>query len=81
MSPAPASYRAQITSVTDRPGHDRRYAIDAGRIQTELGWRPAHEFRAALRDTVQWYLDHRDWCDRVRSGAYRVYYKAQYESR
>jgi dTDP-glucose 4,6-dehydratase len=65
------SYADQITFVTDRPGHDRRYAVDAGKLQRELGWRPAETFETGLRKTVQWYLDHGDWVQRVRSGAYR----------
>jgi dTDP-glucose 4,6-dehydratase len=60
-----------ITFVPDRPGHDLRYAIDASKIQSELGWRPAHTFEAGLRDTVAWYLDNLAWCERVQSGAYR----------
>jgi dTDP-glucose 4,6-dehydratase len=60
-----------ITYVTDRPGHDMRYAIDAGKIERELGWRPARSFEAGLRDTVQWYLTNRTWWERVRSGRYR----------
>ena len=62
---------ALIEFVTDRPGHDQRYAIDATKIRRELGWSPAESFDSGLRATVQWYLDHRDWTDRVRSGAYR----------
>jgi dTDP-glucose 4,6-dehydratase len=57
--------------VTDRPGHDRRYAIDSTRAQAELGWRPAHDLATGLAATVQWYLDHRDWCESVQSGRYR----------
>jgi dTDP-glucose 4,6-dehydratase len=59
------SYASLKTFVEDRPGHDRRYAIDASKIRAELGWRPAHDFEAGLRRTVQWYLDHRDWCETV----------------
>jgi dTDP-glucose 4,6-dehydratase len=58
------------TFVPDRPGHDRRYAIDAGKIRRELGWRPARPFEEGLRATMQWYLDHRDWCDQVQAGRY-----------
>jgi dTDP-glucose 4,6-dehydratase len=65
------SYADQITFVTDRPGHDRRYAVDATKLQRDLGWRPAETFATGLRKTVQWYLDHGDWVQRVRSGAYR----------
>ena len=60
-----------IRFVTDRPGHDARYAIDATKIQTELGWRPRHSFDSGLRDTVRWFLDNRPWWERVMSGAYR----------
>lgn len=60
-----------IQFVTDRPGHDARYAIDAGKITRELGWRPRHDFDAGLRDTVRWFLDNRGWWERVMSGAYR----------
>lgn len=60
-----------ISFVTDRPGHDVRYAIDAAKIARELGWKPRHSFETGLRQTVQWYLDNRDWWERVRSGSYR----------
>ncbi len=60
-----------IQFVTDRPGHDARYAIDAGKITTELGWRPRHDFDTGLRDTVRWFLENRGWWERVMSGAYR----------
>ena len=70
-----------IRHVQDRPGHDRRYAIDASRIRDELGWTPRRRFEEALPETVRWYLEHRDWWDRVRSGAYRDYYERQYGHR
>jgi dTDP-glucose 4,6-dehydratase len=60
-----------ITFVTDRPGHDARYAIDAGKIGRELGWKPRYTFEKGLRDTVRWYLDNKTWWERVRSGVYR----------
>jgi dTDP-glucose 4,6-dehydratase len=64
------SYRSLKTHVLDRPGHDRRYAIDASRIRRELGWQPRHDLESGLRATVQWYLDHRDWCGKVQAGRY-----------
>jgi len=70
QKPATASYRALKTLVPDRPGHDRRYAIDASKIGRELGWRPRHSFDQGLRQTVQWYLERRDWCERVQAGRY-----------
>ena len=71
-------YARLITYVTDRPGHDRRYAIDARKIERELGWRPAETFETGIRKTVQWYLDHPDWVARVQSGAYRDWVSKQY---
>jgi dTDP-glucose 4,6-dehydratase len=66
-----ASYASQITFVTDRPGHDRRYAIDAGRIERELGWRPEETFESGIRKTVQWYLEHPEWVQSVTARASR----------
>ncbi len=66
-----ASYRDLKTFVTDRPGHDRRYAIDDAKARSELGWAPRHDLASGLRATVDWYLDHADWCERVQSGTYR----------
>ena len=66
------SYRDLITFVKDRPGHDVRYAIDAAKIERELGWAPEETFETGLRKTVQWYLDNRPWWERVLSGAYRL---------
>ena len=68
--PAATSYRSLKTFVPDRPGHDRRYAIDATKIRRELGWAPARTFERGLRETIEWYLAHRDWCDRVQAGRY-----------
>lgn len=65
------SYSSQLTFVADRPGHDHRYAIDAGRISAELGWRPEETLESGLRKTVRWYLDHADWMAHIQSGAYR----------
>jgi len=63
---------AQITYVADRPGHDRRYAIDASKLKSELGWAPAHTFEQGIADTVDWYLAHQDWVQRVTDGSYRL---------
>lgn len=71
LRPATTHYADLITSVPDRPGHDRRYAIDNSKITQELGWQPQEDFRSGLRKTVQWYLNNTEWCERVRSGAYR----------
>ena len=65
-----SSYRALKTFVPDRPGHDRRYAIDATKIHRELGWTPRHTFEDGLRETVDWYLEHRDWCEAIQAGRY-----------
>ena len=75
------SYRAQMTYVTDRPGHDRRYAIDATKIERELGWKPAETFASGIRKTVLWYLDHPDWIRNVQSGAYREWLDKNYRGR
>ncbi|MDB5889595.1 MAG: dTDP-glucose 4,6-dehydratase [Polaromonas sp.] len=73
-----ASYGEQISFVKDRPGHDRRYAIDASKIEKTLGWRPAETFETGIRKTVQWYLDNADWASHVQSGAYREWTSQQY---
>ena len=70
-----------ITFVKDRPGHDRRYAIDATRIREELGWRPRHTFAEGLRATVRWYLDNEEWLQRCVSGEYQKYYEQMYADR
>ena len=72
------SYRKQISYVTDRPGHDRRYAIDARKIEQEIGWKPAETFETGIRKTVQWYLDNPEWVAQVQSGAYREWVALQY---
>ncbi|MBY4949095.1 dTDP-glucose 4,6-dehydratase [Cupriavidus respiraculi] len=77
---AAGSYRDQITFVKDRPGHDRRYAIDARKLERELGWKPAETFESGLRKTVQWYLDNQAWVQDVMSGEYRNWVAKQYAS-
>jgi len=71
LRPQERRYRDLITNVKDRPGHDMRYAIDAGKIQKELGWAPQETFETGIRKTVQWYLDNLDWCQRVQDGSYQ----------
>ena len=71
-------YKEQITYVKDRPGHDRRYAIDASKIERELGWKPAETFETGIRKTVQWYLDNQTWVKNVTSGAYKNWVGKQY---
>jgi dTDP-glucose 4,6-dehydratase len=70
--------RSLIKFVKDRPGHDRRYAIDPSLVETELGWRPSETWQTGLQKTIRWYTDNPQWIDRARSGAYRDYYKRQY---
>jgi dTDP-glucose 4,6-dehydratase len=74
-------YRSLLTYVKDRPGHDRRYAIDCSRLKKELGWKQAHSFDEGLRDTVRWYLANTTWCARVRSGEYRNWLESNYSKR
>lgn len=74
-------YSTQITYVTDRPGHDRRYAIDAGKLERELGWKPAETFDTGIRKTVQWYLDNQGWVANVQSGSYRDWVEKNYAER
>ena len=75
------SYQTQITYVQDRPGHDRRYAIDASKIERELGWKPAETFATGIRKTVQWYLENQAWVTHVQSGAYREWVQTNYADR
>ena len=74
-----SSYATQITFVTDRPGHDRRYAINAHKLERDLGWKPAETFETGIRKTVQWYLENTDWVQSVTSGAYREWTEKQYQ--
>jgi hypothetical protein len=70
--------RKQISFVTDRPGHDLRYGIDASKIRSELGWRPKESFETGLRKTVNWYLNNQEWVKNVTTGEYRDWIAAQY---
>ncbi|MFO7188260.1 MAG: dTDP-glucose 4,6-dehydratase [Pseudomonadota bacterium] len=82
LRPDPAgSYERLITFVKDRPGHDRRYAIDARKIERELGWRPAETFESGLRKTVRWYLDNQAWLRQVQDGSYRAWIDMNYAAR
>ena len=71
---------SQIEMVKDRPGHDRRYSINWQKIKKELGWQPQYSFEQALEQTIVWYQNHRDWWEKVKSGAYKQYYQQQYQS-
>jgi dTDP-glucose 4,6-dehydratase len=77
----PEKIRSTITYVKDRPGHDRRYAIDCARLKKELGWKQDHSFDEGLRKTVRWYLDNKDWCEHVRSGEYKNWLEQNYSTR
>lgn len=79
--PKEGTYRDQITYVTDRPGHDRRYAIDADKISRDLGWKPQETFESGIRKTVQWYLDNQLWVGNVKSGAYKSWIEENYGER
>jgi dTDP-glucose 4,6-dehydratase len=81
LRPRAAAHEGLIAFVTDRPGHDRRYAIDAAKVKHELGWAPRHRFEEGLRQTVEWYLAHRDWVDSVTSGDYRAWIETNYGAR
>ncbi|MFQ2031253.1 GDP-mannose 4,6-dehydratase, partial [Aeromonas veronii] len=74
------SYRDQITYVADRPGHDRRYAIDASKMSSELAWQPQETFESGIRKTVQWYLDNQQWVNNVKSGAYQSWIEQHYSA-
>ncbi|WP_455816295.1 dTDP-glucose 4,6-dehydratase [Pseudomonas cerasi] len=81
MVPKASRYREQIAYVADRPGHDRRYAIDASKISQQLGWEPQETFDSGLRKTVQWYLDNNEWVSNVKSGAYQSWIEQNYSER
>ena len=78
---APGTSDHLITYVTDRPGHDLRYAIDSTRLKTELGWEPSLQFEEGIEKTVRWYLDHQKWMDNITSGEYEKYYEEMYQNR
>ncbi len=80
MVPKVGSYREQITYVADRPGHDRRYAIDASKMSAELDWQPQETFESGIRKTVQWYLDNQQWVNNVKSGAYQSWIEQHYSA-
>jgi len=71
LRPQNAQYRDLITHVEDRPGHDQRYAIDASKMERELGWVPEETFETGMQKTVQWYLNNQEWCNRVQDGSYQ----------
>ncbi|MBN7123135.1 dTDP-glucose 4,6-dehydratase [Erwinia billingiae] len=81
LQPTEGRYADLITYVNDRPGHDRRYAIDSSKIQKDLGWKPQETFESGLRKTVQWYLTNNEWIDNVKSGAYQSWIEQNYEKR
>jgi dTDP-glucose 4,6-dehydratase len=78
---APGTSESLIRHVADRPGHDRRYALDASKLRSELDWRPRHSFDDAIASVVAWYVDNRPWADAIRSGEYMDYYRTQYGMR
>jgi dTDP-glucose 4,6-dehydratase len=80
-APRAQGHAARIAYVGDRPGHDRRYAIDGGKIARELGWRPAESFASGIEKTVGWYLAHQDWVAKVQSGEYRHWIERNYGRR
>ncbi|WMY75880.1 dTDP-glucose 4,6-dehydratase [Buttiauxella selenatireducens] len=81
LVPKNTSYREQITYVADRPGHDRRYAIDASKISHDLNWKPQETFESGIRKTVEWYLTHQQWVDNIKSGTYKSWIEKNYGER
>jgi dTDP-glucose 4,6-dehydratase len=78
LKPAQKPYESLVSFVKDRPGHDRRYAMDIAKIERELGWRPRETFASGLRKTIEWYLGNLEWVEHVTSGAYREWINLQY---
>ncbi len=78
---AEGSSEKLLTYVTDRAGHDKRYAIDASKLEAELGWKPSITFEQGLERTVDWYLENQEWVSKVTSGAYQAYYEQMYSNR
>jgi dTDP-glucose 4,6-dehydratase len=76
-----ADWDKSVKYVKDRPGHDRRYAIDASKMRNELGWQPKHKFEEAIKTTIQWYRDNEKWWRAIKSGEYMKYYEQQYVKR
>jgi dTDP-glucose 4,6-dehydratase len=74
-------YKKLITFVKDRPGHDRRYAINCNKLKKELGWKQSYSFQGGLNQTINWYITNKDWVERVRSGEYKEWIDKNYESR
>ena len=70
--------KSLIKHIKDRPGHDRRYAIDSSKIMTQLGWKPRYSFEEGLRETIEWYITHQDWMNHILSGEYEGYYERMY---
>jgi len=81
LRPAAKPYASLITYVKDRPGHDRRYAIDAGKLRSELGWTPTESFESGMRKTVAWYLANQEWTASVTSGEYQTWVATNYRER
>ena len=77
----PGTSEKLITYVTDRPGHDLRYAIDSSKLKNELGWEPSLQFEEGIEETVKWYLENQAWMDRITSGDYQKYYESMYTNR
>jgi dTDP-glucose 4,6-dehydratase len=77
----PEKVRSTITQVKDRPGHDRRYAIDCSKIKQELHWKQNYNFEEGLEKTVEWYLEHKNWIDNIKNGGYKIWIEKNYDKR